>query len=248
MRNAVLHLITNKKDNFGLDGLPTISNYVPFTASEAESKIREALCINNSSYHLINSLVAAYAFEEILAEFSESERTYELYALPRLSLIVNGASYANTNAQNFNIAFSPDFFIKPSNLNWSIKYNTSELLDLKYAGKFATVPFSIDSNKILSADWPIDSGIKGGFKIPENKEWSLGSLSEITMVVPPIIFPYTEAVNYLKRFYSNSLYALLNESGLSRNFMNAQSGIEQYALVLLSLAKPGLRNPKVSNC
>ncbi len=248
MRNAVLHLITNKKNNFGLEGLPTTSNYTPFVPTEAEDKIREALFINSSAYHLVNSLTAAYTFEEILAEFNESERTYELYALPRISLTVTGASYANTSEQNFNVAFNPDFFIKPNNLNWSIKYNTTETLDLNYAGKITSLPYTVDSNKILSAEWPADSGIKGGFQIPADKEWSLGSLSTIAMTVPPISFPYSETIDFLKRFYSSYLYTLLNEYGLSRNFLNAQSGIEQYALVLLALAKPGIRNPKVSSC
>lgn len=248
MRNAVLHLITNKKDNFNLDGLPTSSNYTPFVPTESETKIRDALFINSSPYYLINSLVAAYTFEEILAEFNESERTYELYALPKMPLILSGASYANTADQNFNIAFKPSSFIKPVNLNWSIKYNTEQTLDLQYAGNFVSLNYSIDANKVLSADWPSDSGIRGGFKIPEDKEWSIGSLSTISIVVPPVSFPFDAAISYLKRFHSNDLYKLLNEYGLSRNFLNAQSSIEQYALILLALAKPGIRNPKSSAC
>jgi hypothetical protein len=248
MRNAVLHLITNKAKDFGIEGLPLISSFVPATPTEAESKIRKALLINDSPYHLINSLSAVYAFEEILAEFNESSRTFELYSLPRNYLHITGADYANTASENFNIAYSPSSFVKAGTLAWKIKYNNSTSINLIYAGISVTIPFSIDSNKVLSATWPLDSGIRGGFKIPDDKEWSIGSLSEISLNVAPVSFSYADTIAYLKRFYSNSLYGVLNESGLGKNFAAAQSAIEQYAIVMLAIGKPDIRNTYVSTC
>lgn len=246
MRNAVLHLITNKSGNFGLDLLPATSSFVPYTPSPQETDIRNALFINSSPYYLVNSLIAAYSFEDILDEFNESSRTFELHNLPKSNLQITNATYANTPTTNFNVAYSPSIFPRPENMTWTITYNDGTNLDLLYAGQLASIPYTVLDGDVVTAEWPEDSGIRGGFKLNAGLSWCHGTV--ITLNVPPISFPYYNAVKYLQRYNSTSLYHVLNISGLSRNFVNAQSGIEQYALIMLGISNPGIRNPKIASC
>lgn len=246
MRNAVLHLITNKAGDFGIDNLPSDSSFVPYTTTSDEDEVRNLLLINEAPYYLTNSLIAVYSFSDILAEFRESEKTYELRNFPRACLAVTNATYANTPTENFNILNNPDTFPSLDYTNWTIAYNNDTTLTMRCCDQRFTVPYTLsditeegDSMRILAAEWPAITGIKGGFQLDSGLDWSYGS--SITLSVPPATFPYGAAVRMVSRL--PRLADILNNAGVAKNYHNAQSDIEKYALLMLALANPAVRNP-----
>lgn len=252
MRNAVLHLITNKSGSFGSAALPDNSFYSPHDPTEAETFIRSKLLINESNYHLVNSMLAVYAFPEILSDFRETSRTFDFKELQRNVVTIAGASYANTAAENFNIVNVPATFPSTNYFNWTIKYQDYENLVFVGCDAVYTVPYTLTETtqdavtyRIISAEWPIVSGIKGGFSLDPSTDWSTGNSFSLT--VYPAIFPYEAAINYVNKFAETA--TLLTNTGLARNYYNAQSYIEKYATLMLALADADKNNPKiVSDC
>lgn len=237
MRNAVLHLITNKTDSFGITGLPTSSLFRPYVPTAAETAIREALHINDGSYYLTNSLAAVYAFPDILAEFKETESTFLLHNIIGDELLITNASYYNTPTTNFNIAHNPVVLPGADYFNWRLTYNNSSVLNIKYANKHATITYTLE-DRVLTADWPLDSGIRGALQLDTDYIWTQGA--QVSLYVPPVSFPFTAAVKIVTDLPGTS--TVLNNSGLARNYFNAQSGVEKYALLMLAIARPDLRN------
>lgn len=246
MRNAVLHLLTNKANDFGIVGLPVRSSYTPFIPSAEEDVVRSALHINTAPYYLINSLTAVYTFNDILSEFRETECTFKLHALPYPKISITNATYANTTAHNFSINNIPTSFPSPNYFTWVIEYNDLDTLVVRGGDKRITVPYILDSvvdgdntYAVLSADWPAELGLQGALALNAGVYWSAGAT--ISMSVPPVLFPYNHAIN--KVIVLPATHVLLTAAGLSRNFYNAQSYIEKYALLMLALAQPAIRNP-----
>lgn len=252
MRNAVLHLITNKSGNFGSSVFPENSFYTPHDSSEAESFVRSKLLINDSIYHLVNSMLAVYAFPEILSDFRETSRTFDFKNLQRNIVTISGASYANTPTANFNIVNIPTSFPSVNYFNWQIKCQDYENLVFTGCDTSYTIPYTLTETtqdavtyRIVSADWPSISGIKGGFSLDPATDWSYGNSFSLT--VYPAAFPYAEAINYVNKFAETA--TLLTDTGLARNYYNAQSNIEKYAILMLALANTDKNNPKVvSDC
>jgi hypothetical protein len=252
MRNAVLHLITNKSGNFGSSVLPENSFYSPHTPTEAEEFIRSRLLINDSNYHLVNSMLAVYAFPEILSDFRETSRTFDFKDLQKNVVTIAGATYANTTTENFNIVNVPTTFPSVNYFNWTIKYQDYENLVFIGCDTAYTVPYTLTETvqdavtyRIISAEWPAVSGIRGGFYLDPATDWSTGNSFSLT--VYPAIFPYEAAINYVNKFSATS--TLLTNTGLARNYYNAQSYIEKYATLMLALADADNNNPKVvSDC
>jgi len=250
MRNAVLHLITNKSGDFGSSVLPENSFYAPHTPTEAEAFIRSRLLINDSNYHLVNSMLAVYAFPEILSDFRETSRTFDFKDLQKNVVSIAGASYANTPTENFNIVNVPDTFPSASYFNWTIKYQDYENLVFIGCDTSYTIPYTLTETvqdaityRIISADWPVVTGIKGGFSLDPSTDWSTGNSFSLT--VYPAIFPYEAAINYVNKFAETA--TLLTNTGLARNYYNAQSYIEKYATLMLALADADNNNPKVAS-
>lgn len=252
MRNAVLHLITNKSGGFGSSVFPNNSFYTSHTPSEAESFVRSKLLINDSTYHLVNSMLAVYAFPEILSDFRETSRTFDFKNLQKNSVTISGASYANTPTENFNIVNIPNSFPSVNYFNWQIKCQDYENLVFIGCDASYTIPYTLTETtqdavtyRIVSADWPSVSGIKGGFSLDASTDWSYGNSFSLT--VYPAQFPYTEAINYINKFAETA--TLLTDTGLARNYYNAQSSIEKYATLMLALANTDKNNPQaVSDC
>lgn len=237
MRNAVLHLITNKSDNFGISGLPTISTFKPYVPTAAETAIREALLINSGSYYLTNSLAAVYAFPDILSEFKETDSTFLLHNIIANELIITNASYYNTATSNFNITHDPVTFPGVNYFNWYVAYNNNNVLNIRYANKNAVVPYTL-TDRVLTVEWPTDSGIRGALQLDTDFVWASGA--QVSLYVPPVSYPFTAAVNIASNLPGTA--SVLNNSGLARNYFNAQSGVEKYALLMLAMARPDLRN------
>jgi len=252
MRNAVLHLITNKSGNFGSSALPENSFYSPHTPTEAEAFVRSKLLINDSNYHLVNSMLAVYAFPEILSDFRETSRTFDFKELQRNVVTISGASYANTETENFNIVNVPDTFPSDNYFNWTIKYQDYENLVFIGCDAGYTIPYTLTETvqdavtyRIISAEWPAVAGIKGGFSLDPSTDWSTGNSFSLT--VYPALFPYEAAINYINNFAETA--TLLTNTGLARNYYNAQSYIEKYATLMLALADADKNNPKIeSDC
>jgi hypothetical protein len=252
MRNAVLHLITNKSGNFGSLVLPENSFYTPHTETAEETFIRSKLLINDSNYHLVNSMLAVYAFPEILSDFRETSRTFDFKDLQRNTVTISGATYANTATENFNIVNVPATFPSTSYFNWTIQYQDYENLVFIGCGGSYTIPYTLTETvqdavtyRIISAEWPAVSGIKGGFSLDPSTDWSTGNSFSLT--VYPAVFPYEAAVNYVNKFSETA--TILTNTGLARNYYNAQSYIEKYATLMLALANPEKNNPKTeSDC
>ena len=252
MRDAVLHLITNKAGDFGSSVLPENSFYTPHTPTEAESFVRSKLLINDSIYHMVNSMLAVYAFPEILSDFRETSRTFDFKNLQKNTVTISGASYANTASENFNIVNIPNSFPSVNYFNWQIKYQDYQYLVFSGCDANYTIPYTLTettqdaaSYRIISADWPLESGIKGGFSLDPATDWSFGNSFSLT--VYPTVFPYESAINYINKFADTA--TLLTNTGLSRNYYNAQSYIEKYAILMLALADADKHNPKTeSDC
>jgi len=250
MRNAVLHLITNKSGDFGSAVLPPNSFYTPHTPTAAEEFIRARLLINDSDYHLVNSMLAVYAFPEILSDFRETSRTFDFKDLQTNAVSISGASYANTTTENFNIVNVPNTFPSLNYFNWRIEYRDYENLVFIGCDTAYTIPYTVTTTtqnavtyRILSAAWPAVSGIRGGFYLDPATGWSTGS--SISLTVYPAVFPYEAAINYVNRFSETA--TILTNTGLARNYYNAQSYIEKYATLMLALADADTNNPKVVN-
>jgi hypothetical protein len=252
MRNAVLHLLTNKSGNFGSSALPENSFYSPHIPTEAEAFIRSKLLINESNYHLANSMLAVYAFPEILSDFRETSRTFDFKDLQKNVVTISGASYANTETENFNIVNVPSTFPSVNYFNWTVEYQDYENLVFNGCDTSATIPYTLTDTvqgattyRIISAEWPTVAGIKGGFSLDPTTDWSTGNSFSLT--VYPAIFPYEAAINYVNKFAETA--TLLTDAGLARNYYNAQSYIEKYATLTLALAEVDKNNPKViSDC
>jgi hypothetical protein len=252
MRNAVLHLITNKSGDFGSPVLPPNSFYIPHAPTAAAEFIRSRLLINESNYHLVNSMLAVYAFPEILSDFRETGRTYDFKDLQTNAVTITGASYANTATENFNIVNVPDTFPSLNYFNWKLEYRDYENLVFIGCDTSYTIPYTLTTTTqnavtylILSAEWPAVSGIRGGFYLNPAVGWNTGI--SISLTVYPAVFPYEAAINYVNRFAETS--TILNNTGLARNYYNAQSYIEKYATLMLALADVDNNNPKiVSDC
>jgi len=252
MRNAVLHLITNKSGDFGSPVLPPNSFYTPHTPTAAAEFIRARLLINDSNYHLVNSMLAVYAFPEILSDFRETSRTFDFKDLQTNAVTISGATYANTTTENFNIVNVPYTFTSLNYFNWKLEYRDYENLVFIGCDTSYTVPYTLttttqgaDTYRILSAEWPAVSGIRGGFTLDPAADWSTGS--SISLTVYPAVFPYEAAINYVNIFSQTS--TILNNTGLARNYYNSQSYIEKYATLMLALADVDNNNPKiVSDC
>jgi hypothetical protein len=249
MRNAVLHLITNKSGDFGSSVLPENSFYQPHTPSAAEEFIRSRLLINETNYHLVNSLLAVYAFPEILSDFRETSRTFDFKDLQKNVVTISGASYANTPTENFNIVNVPTTFPSANYFNWTVKYQDYENLVFIGCDSASTIPYALTettqdavSYRIISADWPVAAGIRGGFSLDPTTDWSTGN--SFSLNVYPAIFPYEAAINYVNKFAETA--TLLNNTGLARNYYNAQSYIEKYATLMLALADTDKNNPKAT--
>lgn len=252
MRNAVLHLITNKSGNFGSSVLPPNSFFTPHAPTDAEEFIRSRLLINDSNYHLVNSMLAVYAFPEILSDFRETSRTFDFKDLQTNAVTISGAAYANTTTENFNIVNVPTTFPSTNYFNWQLKYQDYENLVFIGCDTSFTIPYTLTTTtqgantyRILSADWPAVSGIRGGFALDPTTDWSTGNSFYLT--VYPAVFPYEAAINYVNIFSQTA--TILNNTGLARNYYNAQSYIEKYATLMLALADVDNNNPKViSDC
>lgn len=247
MRDAVLHLISNKSNGFNVPCFPAYSSYTPYTPTEQESVIRDKLFINSSSYHLINSMLAVYSFTDILSEFRETSRTFNFIDLPVTEVSITNATYGNTDTVNFNILNIPNSFPTPNYFNWEIRYQDDEFIVLSCCDTVYTIPYTLTSvtqnsttYRLLTSDWPEVTGIKGGFILDSTLSWSYGN--KITLTVPPVIFPYEQAIKLADKLSETA--HVLNNSGLARNYYNAQSSIEKYALLMLAISRPDLRNPK----
>lgn len=250
MRNAVLHLISNKSGNFGSSVLPENSFYTPHTPTEAEAFVRSRLLINDSNYHLVNSMLAVYAFPEILSDFRETSRTFDFKNLQRNNVTISGAAYANTATENFNIVNIPTTFPSLNYFNWIIKCQDSDNLVFIGCDTSYTIPYTLTVNtqdavthRIVSAAWPAVSGIRGGFSLDPSTDWSFGN--SFSLSVYPAEFPYGAAINYINRFSETA--TLLTNSGLARNYYNAQSYVEKYATLMLALANVDINNPKLAS-
>jgi hypothetical protein len=246
MRDAVLHLISNKSGSFNIPCFPAYSDYTPYEPTAQETVLRDKLLINMSSYHLINSMLAVYSFSDILSDFRESSRTFNFNDLPISALSITNATYANTETENFNIVNVPNTFPSANYFNWSIKCQDSEFLIFSGCDISVTIPYTLDnvtqdavSYRILTAGWPTIAGIKGGFALDPSLTWSFGD--QITLTVPPVTFPYDKAIDYINILPETA--QVLSTAGLARNYYNAQSDIEKYALLMLAISRPDLRNP-----
>lgn len=248
MRNAVLHLITNKSGDFGSSLLPSYSSYVPHTPSAAEQAIRTALKINDGLYYLLNSMTAVYAFPCVLADFNETETTFRLSDFNSDPLQIVNASYYNTTSSNFSLKLKPTTFPESNYFNWVVSYNDSSTLNFYCCNQAFTVAYTLsladDGAQVISADWPSVSGMGGGLKLPAGQTWA--SDYTINIYAPPITFPYEAAVAKASQLPGTA--NILSEAGVARNFANAQSAIEKYALLMLAISRPELRNPYIKNC
>lgn len=246
MRNAVLHLITNKSDSFGSELLPMQSRYVPHSTTAEEDRIRTALLLNTSTYHLHHSLVAVYAFPDILQAFKETESTFLLNTFLPAPLVITNASYYNTQTEPFNIVYNPSVFLPATTTgmySWTIKYVSNDTLELDLGYKTIIVPCIVTSD-IITATWPAESGIKGAFQMDSEYTWTTGYT--IYLSVPPVSFNYTTAVQHISSY--TELHKLISGAGLARNFFSAQSDIEKYAIVMLALGRPDLYNIINTSC
>jgi len=243
MINAVLHLVTNKGGNFGSSLLPSYSNFTPYTEESYETIVRQALMINSGLYYLINSLISVYSFPDILSEFNETGKTFYLKDFRLSPVYISNAEYCNTQTDNFNILAVPDILPKNQNyFNCNVSYVSNTELSLSYKNKAVNISYEkstgSDNRVIVAGEWPVDSGIKGAFKLPSGESWKAGY--NINIFSQPIIYPYAEAVNEINKLSATP--QLLANAGVARNYYNAQTSIEKYALLMLALANPKKRN------
>lgn len=232
MKNAVLHLLTNKNSGFFSTIFPVTSDYKVRTETEAQQEIRQLLRlhITDSDYYLMGALAAVYAFPEILREFNESSKTFKLSDWVRPADTITGAQYHNLPNINFALRYKPKVW--PVELAWTISYLDSKNLIIRLGDSKFIVPYTVSSLNILRPDWPEELGIQGALKL--DGTWQSSSVLEIRHT--PVSYPYDTILNKLSK--NTNVYTLLDLAGLSKEFFSAKTSLEKFAILLLALAAP----------
>lgn len=233
MRNSVLHLLTNQAADFVSPIFPNVSDYTPHEESTVEKSLRSFLKLGagNPDYYLVSLLSSVYSFPEVLEEFKETDKTFDLSDYTRPHDYITGGTLINSDKHQVKIARSPSEY--PVAMEIVIEYKDEKEVfittgTLIYAAKFN----KIDDNN-LEVKWPSDIGLSGVLS-PTGGVWESGS--RVTIFHQPITYPFAQvASRILKR---SDFITYLSEVGLLKHVYSSQSGLEQMALVCLALANP----------
>lgn len=231
MRNAVLHLLSNKADGFRSPIFPESSDFVPVVETEAQAKIREFFKLQHpdSDYYLMGAMTAVYAYPDILSDFQETDMTFRLSDWRRDPDWITGGTYAHAQGQ-FYLHYSPDQW--PAPLTWVITYLDDTTLSIRAGDRRYIVKYHTSSSDVLYPEWPEALGIRGGIDL--DSTWASSSVVEIGHT--PTAYPYDVVVDKLDTM--NETFLVLEDEDLTQQYFTAQASIEKVAVVLLALANP----------
>lgn len=233
MRDSVLHLVTNRASTFGSPIFPSASLYVPHTEGTSESSLRDFLRLrsNDPAYYLVGVLASVYSFPEIVEEFKETDKTFDLKDYVPPSNTVSGGSFVNLFGKSFSLERVPIEY--PILTDILVKYKDSREVSIVACNNTYNVPFAVRSGDNLDIEWPEELGIHG-ILYPSAGTWITGSY--VNIYHQPITYPYKVVTDSVLK---NSDYIqLLSSLGLMKNIYSAQSPVERMALIALALANP----------
>jgi hypothetical protein len=231
MTNAVLHLVTNRAGNFHHPSLASAVSFSPRAETEDEQSLRTFLQLRDTTtdYYVLGALNSIYAFPEILAEFGETQRTFNLSRWRKDSDTFYPGKFVNTNAHVFSVQRVPNEF--PVDMEWLLSRVDSQTLKIQLASHTYYASARL-SNNILYVEWPEELGIQGAIQL--DGEWNASTLMHLYHT--PVGFPYSKIVEYV--VHRDDARRLMTGRGYMSHFFSAQSDIEKCALLYTALAAP----------
>lgn len=231
MINAVLHLVTNRAGDFHHPAFASAVDFTPHAETEDEKSLRTFLQLRDTTtdYYVVGALNAIYAFPDILAEFGETQRTFNLARWRKDNDGFYPGSFVNTNAHVFSVQRIPNEF--PVDMEWILSYLDAQTMKIQLASKTYLAPVRI-SGDILYVEWPEELGIKGAIKL----EVAWDSSARMTLSHTPVGFPYGKIVEHV--VHRDDARRLLTGRGYMSHFFAAQSDMEKCALLYTALAEP----------
>lgn len=231
MLNRALHLLTNRSRFNSVYFVPDAA-FVPCKETADSAEVRRLLGLDQetSDYHTRAVLGAVHGVPVIFDEFHDPVRTYRATDFDREPVVMLGAVWIfdETGAPEF----SPVTTDVPAVGKLTLTAIDASRALLVYGSRSETLAtrYAADA-KQLYPQWPEDLGIVGGLQLVQT--WTTGSKINITGY--PARYPWKQVAESLRQ--SASARTLLQTANLVGHFHNADSSVEQVAVVALALAK-----------
>lgn len=235
MRDAVIHLITNRSGDFHHPSLATLTSYTPTARVGVEVEVRQALRLDDveTDYYAVASAMAVYAFPDILAEFGETARSVDFSMWRPDDDTIVGGEFANTNQDVFRIARMPREW--PVATVWRITY-VEDGARITLDNQPALLAPARAVGDYLHVEWPEELGVAGKIKL--DSTWQSGS--ELQIYHTPPSFPYGLALQAMLAV--PGAIQLIQAKGYMELYWGAQTDIERYAAAMAALADPATHN------
>jgi len=232
MKNSVIHLITNRAGDFHHPSLASVTDYTPHTESAEEISLRDFLQLRDQStdYYVIAAINAVYAFPELVAEFKESQRTFDLSLWSKDDDNITSNGVLNTQDKVFTIHRTPTEF--PVQMRWELSYVNGTTMKIRLGDLFWDVNVRTTEDNVMYVDWPEELGISGALNL--DNTWSSGDT--MTIIHTPTRFPYGRLAEIVTN--RDDARRVMIDRNYIRNFYLAQSDIEKCAILYTALAWP----------
>ena len=231
MTNAIIHLVTNRSGDFHHPSLGSVIGYTPHVESPEETTLRRFLHLKDtdSDYYVIGALGAIYAFPELVREYGEDGRTFDLQSWRKDDDAFYPGNMVNSRKDAFAIHRTPTEF--PVALEWYLSYMDAQHMLIQVGTARYVVPVRVSATT-LYVEWPDELGIQGAIALADT--WTTGT--HMTLRHTPVGFPYTELARQLTQ--REDARRLLTDRGYMSYFYAAQSDIEKCAVTYTALAWP----------
>jgi len=231
MINQIIHLVTNRSGDFHHPSLASAADYVPHVEPADEASLREFLHLKDidTDYYIIGALTSIYAFPELVGEFNETDRNFDLSLWKPDDDAFSPGDLDNSSCCIFNIHRVPTEY--PVVTQWDMSYldATSLLIQLGTKRWVARVR---ESATKLYVDWPAELGLQGAVEL--DGAWTTGY--KMTLLHTPSGFPYEELARQIAN--REDARRILTDRGYMPYFFAAQSDLEKCAILYTALAWP----------
>jgi hypothetical protein len=235
MKNSVLHLLTNRASGFGNVIFPENDDYEPHVETEEETTLRSFLRLDSTSSptHLVSIMSSIYSFPEILEEFQESERTFDLGDYRKEPDVVHNAALVTALDKTASLRWVPLEYPHPTSM--TIQHAEGNVVQIIYGTTRTYLPCQLRVGNLLDVEWPASWGISGLLDIGSGV-WDANSIITITHYTP--YFPYALCAD--KVMSTSSFFKFLNDKEAVKHIHTAQSAVEKVAHIALALCSPSL--------
>jgi hypothetical protein len=231
MTNSIIHLVTNRSGDFHHPSLGAVRGYTPHRETDDETTLRTFLQLRDTStdYYVIGAIASVYAFPDLVREYKESSRTFDLTSWRKDEDGFYPGKFVNTRRDAFNVHRVAQEF--PVEMEWLLSYLDAQTLLVRLGSTRYNVPVR-EAGGILYAEWPEELGIKGAIEL--SGSWDASTF--MTLIHTPGGFPYTVLAEKLR--HRDDARRLMTDRGYMSHFYAAQSAIEKCAIAYTALAWP----------